>query len=187
MGEEILSMRAHFEKVVQQHPEITSENMFGPRNSWPLLNHNCGTAYGWGGFPKEQAVYPQIHVPDSALAGDKGRYTLTMQDVPIQATAFWSITVYDEQGYVSTKDGDFYNINSAFAVADINGNNNNNKSYTIHFGNNYDKNIVPNVINIMPGWNITVRLYQPTSDYFDGTWKLPELVRVEEEEEEYGR
>eukprot|EP00751_Fragilariopsis_kerguelensis_P028982 CAMPEP_0170920766 /NCGR_PEP_ID=MMETSP0735-20130129/9418_1 /TAXON_ID=186038 /ORGANISM="Fragilariopsis kerguelensis, Strain L26-C5" /LENGTH=556 /DNA_ID=CAMNT_0011319787 /DNA_START=83 /DNA_END=1750 /DNA_ORIENTATION=+ len=168
--EEILSMRAHFEKVVQQHPEITSENMFGPRNSWPLLNHNCGTAYGWGGFPKEQAVYPQIHVPDSALAGDKGRYTLTMQDVPIQATAFWSITVYDEQGYVSTKDGDFYNINSAFAVADINGNNNNNKSYTIHFGNNYDKNIVPNVINIMPGWNITVRLYQPTSDYFDGTW-----------------
>jgi len=177
--EEILSMRAHYEKVVQQHPEITSENMFGPKNCWPLLNHNCGTAYGWGGFPKEQAVYPQIPVPDSAIAGD-GRYILTMKNVPIQATAFWSITVYDEQGYVSTKEGTVYNINSAFAVADNTNGNNKNKSYTIHFGNDYDKDVVPkNVINIMPGWNITVRLYQPTTDYFDGTWKLPELVSEE--------
>merc|ERR1711935_392070 len=180
--EEILSMRAHYEQVVQQHPEITSENMFGAKHSWPLLNHNCGTAYGWGGFPKEQAVYPQIPVPPDVSVAGNGRYTLTMTEVPIQA--FWSITVYDAQGYVSTKEGDVYNINSAFAVADSNKKEEEKKSYTIHFGNNYEKDVVPNVINIMPGWNITVRLYQPTSDYFDGTWKLPELVRVEEEEEE---
>ena len=184
--EEILSMRAHYEHVVQQHKEITSENMFGPRQCWPLMNHNCGTAYGWGGFPKEQAVYPAIPVPpDVALTGD-GRYTITLTDVPIQA--FWSITVYDAQGYVSTNEGDVYNINSAFAVADSNNNagsskddeknEKESKSYTIHFGNTYT-DVVPNVINIMPGWNITLRLYQPTSDYFDGTWKLPELVREE--------
>merc|ERR1712232_1498626 len=51
--EEILDMRAYYEKLTNAHEEITSENMFGAKGSWPLLNHNCGTAFGWGGFPKE--------------------------------------------------------------------------------------------------------------------------------------
>jgi len=190
--EEVLSMRAYYEKYFVSHDEITSENMFGPKNCWPLLNHNCGSAVGWGklfiavdnhtclyhstmlvyahtgGFPKEQAAYPQISVSDNS---GTGRFKITLKDVPIKV--FWSVTVYDNKGYVSTKDGDVYNINSAFAVA------NDDSSYTIHFGNDYDKNVTTNVMNIMKGWNITLRLYQPSSAYFDGKWKLPELVKDE--------
>merc|ERR1711933_602990 len=164
--EEILTTRAYYEKYTNDHDDITSQCMFGPKGCWPLLNHNCGTAFGWGGFPKEQAVYPQIPVFDNSGAG---RFKITLKNVPVKA--FWSVTVYDDKGYVSTKDGDIYNINSAFAVAD------DDSSYTIHFGNDYDKN-TSNVMNIMKGWNITLRLYQPLPEYFD-TWTLPELVKDE--------
>ena len=60
-----------------------------------------------------------------------------------------------------------YNINSAFAVANADG------SYTIHFGG--DTNAV-NYMDIYEGWNIALRIYEPTEAYFSGEWEMPELV-----------
>ena len=154
--EEVLAMRAKYQKIAQDEG-ITSEVMFGKKGEVPLKEHNAGTAMGWGGFTPERAVYPGIF-PDSTEP-----QTLTLKDVP--AGAFWSVTIYDAEGYPQ---GDSYNINSAFAVANEDG------SYTIRFGG--DENAV-NYMNVFEGWNITLRIYEPTEAYFNGEWVMPELER----------
>jgi hypothetical protein len=89
---------------------------------------------------------------------------LTLKDVP--AGAFWSATVYDAEGYPQ---GDSYNINSAFAEVGDDG------SYTIRFGG--DKDAV-NYMDIFEGWNVALRIYEPTEAYFNGEWVMPELELV---------
>lgn len=152
--EEVLAMRAKYQETAQAEG-ITSEMMFGKKGEVPLKEHNAGTAMGWGGLTPERAVYPGIF-PDSTEP-----QTLTLKNVP--AGAFWSITIYDAEGYPQ---GESYNINSAFAVANEDG------SYTIHFGG--DENAI-NYMDIFEGWNITLRIYEPTEAYFNGEWVMPEL------------
>lgn len=156
--EEVLAMRAKYAKIGQEEG-ITSEVMFGKKDETPLKEHNVGTAMGWGGLTPERAVYPSI------FAESTKPQTLTLKDVP--AAAFWSITVYDAEGYPQ---GDVFNINSAFAVPNEDG------SYTIHFGG--DKDSV-NHMDIFEGWNIALRIYEPTEAYFNGEWVMPELELVE--------
>jgi hypothetical protein len=156
--EEVLAMRAKYAKIGQSEG-ITSEVIFGKKGEVPLKEHNVGTAMGWGGFTPERAVYPSIF-PDSLEP-----QTLALKDVP--AGAFWSVTVYDAEGYPQ---GDSYNINSAFAEANEDG------SYTIRFGG--DEGAV-NYMDIFEGWNIALRIYEPTEAYFNGEWVMPELELAE--------
>jgi hypothetical protein len=153
--DQILAMRKKYQRIVEEK-SITSDLMFGKKADLTLENHNCGTAYGWGGFTKDQAVYP-VYLPENTTSS-----TLTLKDVPVKA--FWSITVYDEDGFPQ---GNIYNINSSFAKT------NNEGSVVINFGG--DKNI-DNYMDIFDGWNFTLRLYQPTKEYFDGSWEVPELT-----------
>jgi len=104
-------------------------------------------------------VYPTIF-PDSTAP-----QTLTLRDEP--AGAFWSITVCDAEGY---SQGESCNINSAFAVANEDG------SYTIHFGG--DENAL-NYMDVFEGWNMALRIYEPTEAYFNGEWVMPELQSAE--------
>jgi hypothetical protein len=153
--DEILKMRAKYMKIGDT---LSTDKMFGKKGEISLEDHNAGTAFGWGGFTPNQAVYPQYFPTSTAPQ------TLTLKDVPVKA--FWSITVYDKEGYPQT---DTYNINSAFAAAEQDG------SYTIHFGG--DKN-AKNYMETFPGWNFTLRMYEPTEDYFNGKWVKPELKQV---------
>ncbi len=153
--DEILKMRA---KWMEVGSKMSPEVMFGKKDEVPLKEHNGGTAFGWGAQTPDQAVYPG-YLPTSTA-----HQTLTLKDVPVEA--FWSITVYDKAGYPQ---GDTYNINSAFAKKNVDG------SVTINFGG--DKN-GDNYMATFPGWNFTLRMYQPTEAYFDRTWKKPELKLV---------
>ena len=156
--EEVLAMRGKYQKIAQDEG-ISSEVMFGKKGEVPLREHNVGTAAGWGGLTAERAVYPFI------FADSTEPQTLTLKDVP--AGAFWSVTVYDAEGYPQ---GDSYNINSAFAVADEDG------SYTIRFGG--DKDAV-NYMDVFDGWNLALRIYEPTEAYFNGEWVMPGLELVD--------
>ena len=155
--EEVLAMRAKFQQRCKE-AGVTSEDMFGKKGEASLFGHNCGTAMGWGGLTPERAVYPSIYGESTEPQ------TLTLKDVP--TNAFWSVTVYDAGGYPQ---GDVYNINSAFATPNEDG------SYTIHFGG--DKDAV-NYMDIFEGWNIALRIYEPTEAYFNGEWTMPELELV---------
>lgn len=131
---------------------------FGKKGEVPLKEHNVGTSSGWGGLTADRAVYPSIYAESAEPQ------TLTLKDVP--AGVFWSVTVYDSEGYPQ---GEVYNINSQFAVPNEDG------SVTIHFGG--DKEAV-NYMDIFEDWNLAPRIYEPTEAYFNGEWVMPELVLV---------
>lgn len=151
---QVIEMRKKYQEIAREK-QIPSRVMFGKKGETTLENHNVGVSTGWGGMTDKQAVYPNFQPENSNPA------TITLKDVPVDA--FWSITVYDAEGWVN---GENFNINSSFAKANAEG------AYIIHFGG--DKN-ADNYLDIFEGWNFILRLYQPTDAYFNGQWTVPEL------------
>ena len=157
--DEILSMREKYQQLVEEK-HMSIDIMFGKKGEVTEEAHNCGVAYGWGGLTKDQAIY-LTYLPE-----DVSPATLTLKDVPVADNAFWSITVYDKNGFPK---GEPFNINSSFVKKNADG------SATIHFGG--DKT-AENYMHIYEGWGFVLRMYLPQQAYFDGTWKQPELVNV---------
>ena len=154
----ILALRADYNK--RMAPEgVTSEMAFGKKGEITDEMRNFGVAVGWGGLPKEGAVYPFPKAVDST-----DPHTLTLKDVPNDPRAFWSVTVYDKDGFSI---GEKFNVNSAFAKQNDQG------EYVIPFGG--DKN-QDNYLDIYPGWNVALRIYSPTEAYFNGSWTPPQFV-----------
>lgn len=137
---------------------------FGDQDEVDPIHHLLGTAYGWGGNPREAAIYINL-VPQHNDGITP--YTLTVKDVPIDG--FWSITIYNEKGFMEKNELNIYSFNNITAKP------NSDKSITINFGGD------PNQINYMPimkNWNYIVRLYQPQKAILDGTWIFPEAQPI---------
>lgn len=132
---------------------------FGTRADVDPVKHLIGTASGWGGLPDREASYESVE-PGLPV----GEYEITVRDVPVDA--FWSISVYNKDGFFEPNDRDSYIVNSVTAVKNEDG------STTIRFGSGD----APNTIPIMDGWNYTVRLYRPRAEILDGTWTFPSLT-----------
>jgi hypothetical protein len=84
--------------------------------------------------------------------------------VPVQA--FWSVSVYNAQGYYEKNPQNAYSLNSVTAKKESDG------TTAIQFGGCDGK--IPNCLPIMKGWNYMVRLYQPKPEILAGKWKFPE-------------
>lgn len=140
---------------------------FGDKNKLDPIHHMMGCAYGWGGNPKEAAIYVNF-VPEKN--DGKTPYILTIAEkVPVDG--FVSITVYNAEGFLEKNDLDVYSVNNITAKKDLNG-----SSVTIHFGGDPKAD---NYIPITEGWNYIVRLYQPKKEILDGTWTFPNAKAVE--------
>ncbi len=137
---------------------------FGDKAKLNPLYHLLGTAYGWGGNPKEGAMYANV-VPTKNDA--QIPHTLTVKDVPVNG--FWSITVYNEKGFLEKNDLDAYSFNNVTAKPNQDG------SITINFGG--DSNQL-NYLPITKGWNYIVRMYQPKPEIINGIWNFPEAQPV---------
>ena len=92
----------------------------------------------------------------------------TVKDVPVDG--FWSISVYNAEGYFEKNPYNAYTLNNITAKKSADG------SVTVQFGGCDGK--TPNCLPIMPGWNYMVRLYRPRKEILDGTWKFPEAQPV---------
>jgi hypothetical protein len=139
------------------------DRTFGPKDAVDPVRHLLGTAGGWGGLPEQEAFYLNV---DPGFP--PGEYKLTVRDVPVDA--FWSISVYNADGFFEPNDRGAYNVNSITATPDGDG------SITVHFGGCADDR--SNCLPIMDGWNYAVRLYQPRPEILNGSWTFPAAERV---------
>lgn len=133
---------------------------FGRRSEVNPVRHLLLTAAGWGGLPDREASYASV-----TPALPVGRYKVTVRDVPVDG--FWSVTVYNADGFLQPNDQNAYSVNSVTARPNDDG------SVTIHFGGCGDGR--PNCLPIMDGWNYTVRFYRPRAEILDGTWTFPSV------------
>lgn len=134
---------------------------FGPKDQVDPVQHLLGTAAGWGGNPSKDAIYLSGVAPQN---DGKTVYRLNVGSVPVHA--FWSIAVYNAEGYFQKNPYDAYSLNNLTAEKNANG------SIDIQFGGCDGK--IANCLPITPGWNYTVRLYQPAQQILDGQWRFPQ-------------
>jgi hypothetical protein len=120
-----------------------------------------GTALGWGGNPDKDATY--LNVTPTKNDGTTV-YKLTVKGVPVDG--FWSISVYNAEGYFEPNKENAYSLNNITAKKESGG------SIDVQFGGCDGK--IPNCLPITPGWNYTVRLYRPRQEILNGSWKFPE-------------
>ncbi|MCV0369906.1 MULTISPECIES: DUF1254 domain-containing protein [Filomicrobium] len=134
---------------------------FGSREEVDPIRHLLGTAAGWGGNPDKDAFYLNV-TPD----GNDGNtvYKLQVGDVPVDG--FWSVSLYNGDGYFEKNHYDAYSVNNITAEKNDDG------TIEIQFGGCDGK--IPNCLPIMKGWNYTVRLYRPRAEILDGSWTFPE-------------
>ncbi len=133
---------------------------FGRKGEVDPVSRLIGAAAAWGGNPDRDATY--LNVTPAKNDGTTVHQVM-VKDVPVDA--FWSISVYNEQGYYEKNDLDAYTINSITGKKAADG------STTIRFGGCDGK--IPNCIPVVKGWNYTVRLYRPRAEILDGSWKFP--------------
>ncbi|MES2603217.1 MAG: DUF1254 domain-containing protein [Pseudomonadota bacterium] len=134
---------------------------FGKKSEVDPVRHLIGTAAAWGGNPDKDATY--LNITPSKNDGATV-YKLSVKDVPVDA--FWSVSLYNADGYYEKNPYDSYSINS------ITGKKNADGTIAIQFGGCDGK--IPNCLPVMKGWNYTVRLYRPRAEILSGKWKFPE-------------
>jgi hypothetical protein len=138
---------------------------FGTREEVDPIEHLISSGTTWGGNPKKDAIYLNFTPPKN---DGKTAYKLNVKDVPVDG--FWSVIVYNKDGYIPQNSSKVYSFNNLTAKPDADG------SVTIQFGG--CDNASGNCIPVVPDWNYTVRLYRPRQEILDGTWKFPEAQPV---------
>jgi len=143
-----------------------SDGTFGAKDEVDPLRHVMGTAVGWAGLPPKAAIYTSIF---PAQNDGVVPYGFTVSDVPVGA--FWSVTVYNDEGFMVENEAGLYSLNNLSAKADESG------AVSIHFGGCEDGR--GNCIPVPENWNYTLRLYQPGPEILDGSWVFPEAQPLE--------
>jgi hypothetical protein len=134
---------------------------FGSRSEVEATRHLIGTATAWGGLPESEAYYFIDSEPRAA-----GRFTMTLRDVPVDA--FWSVTIYNRDGYLEANPFGTFSKNSVTAKAEPDG--------SVVLSLAPDGAGLANHLYVMDGWNYGLRLYRPRPEVLDGTWTPPTPV-----------
>jgi len=135
-----------------------TKKMFGKKSDVDPVRFILGAAFGWGGLPIEEAYYLNVN-PNLPV----GEYQVTVKDVPVDA--FWSISMYNKDGYFQKNALNAYSVNNLSAKPNKDG------SITVNLGGCGDKRV--NCLPLTQGWNYAVRMYQPRKEILDGEWTFP--------------
>ncbi len=163
--EQLTEIRDRLNRIAALGQAVSTDvPKFGDVGEVDPVVHRVATAYGWGGSPREAAIYMR-GAPEQ---GDESKpHTMTLKDVP--AAGFWSVTVYNDKGYFDKNEYDAYSINDRNAQKNADG------SVTVHFGGDPSQ---PNFLPVGPGWNYVLRLFRPRQEALDGQWEYPNIEPV---------
>ena len=139
------------------------EGFMGPRGKPDEAIRHLGAAGAWGLFPNKDAIYLNYN---SHLKADKC-YTATYA-VP-EHGAFWSITLYGDDGYMKS-DNAILNGTNVSLNAD--------GTFDAYFGSAAQCGDKPNRLDTTDGWNFLMRVYRPGQSVQDGTYKLPAVMAL---------
>lgn len=139
--------------------------MFGSREEIDPVRHLIGSALAWGGNPDKEAFY--LNVTPEKNDG-KSVYRMTVKDVPVKD--FWSVTVYNKDGFFTPNSLNAYSLNDLTAQKNADG------EITIQFGG--CDGTIANCLPTPEDWNYMVRLYRPDAKILDGSWKFPVAEEV---------
>ena len=107
---------------------------------------------GWAGLPATQAHYFVVLPGDKAAAdGKPSSMTFKAPDLQYDRKGYWSLTVYDADGWVVSKP---FKISSLEAEPNADG------SYTLNFNGPEG---TPNNLQVPKNWNALFRAYLPKS------------------------
>jgi hypothetical protein len=109
---------------------------FGTKEEVDPVRHLIGAAAAWGGNPAKDAIY--LNVTPAKNDGSTV-YRLDVKDVPVNG--FWSITVYNAEGYLQANPYNAYSLNNITAIKSEDG------SVAIQFGGCDGK--IPNCLPIV--------------------------------------
>jgi hypothetical protein len=124
--------------------------------------YQVGAAIGWGGAQMIDNIYEV-----SGNLSTDSCYQLTFEDP--KNTAFWSITIYDEKGFMFN---DLANYSSNTAQVNEDG------TYTISFGCGTDAPNNLEIDNPSGFFNITIRHYQPSEKVYKQNYRIAPLMKV---------
>lgn len=134
---------------------------FGRKGEVDPVQRLIGAASAWGANPPKDAMY--LNVVPTKNDGSTV-YRLKVDRVPVDG--FWSISVYNADGFFQKNQYDAYTLNNVTATKDAQG------AVSIQFGGCDGQ--IPNCLPITPGWNYMVRLYRPHAEILNGQWKFPQ-------------
>jgi hypothetical protein len=140
-----------------------TKGMFGSKDEVDPVRRLIGSASAWGGNPEKDALYLNVF---PAKNDGKTVYKLNVKDVPVGG--FWSVSVYNAEGYYEPNPQNAYTLNNITAKKAPDG------SIAIQFGGCDGE--TENCIPITDGWNYMVRLYRPKAEILTGDWKFPEAT-----------
>jgi hypothetical protein len=156
------------EQLVALRDELTVEGtklgtlmgMQGAHGTIERMMHLYGTAIGWGLLPDAQAQYL-----GSAKFSNDGCYMASYDAPPFKEPGFFSITIYDADGWIYDENG---------ILNEFNMNLNDDGSFDAYFGECGD---VDNNLPTVDGWNYILRIYEPKLDELQD-FRLPEMKKV---------
>jgi hypothetical protein len=134
------------------------QGLMGPRGTVDEAKRHLVAAAGWGLNPDEDATYLNYAGQHDPAKGYKATYK-----VP-ENKAFWSITVYGDDGYMKS---DNTIVNSSNAKMNPDG------TFTVYFGSKALCGDVLNRVDVSPGWNFVMRVYRPGPSVLNGSYTLP--------------
>lgn len=165
------------------------DNRKANENGWNVLRNTIGeygTNYrlraavamiGLGAVPASEASYPNTSLDSQGqvLTGEH-RYRIRFPtDQTPPANAFWSIALYDTNGFFIKNTINRYSIGDR---NNLHANNDGSIDILIQHERPADSNVnwLPSPAN---EFELTMRIYHPKQSFLDGEWRLPAVERVD--------
>ena len=155
--ESMLALRSEYELEFQKFDQYESDWM-GPRGEVNEQTRHIAAAGAWGLFPEKDAVYINYSGPP-----DAGQCYTATYEAP-DNDAFWSITVYGEDGFMKSDNNIVNNRNVVL---------NDDGSFTVYFGSEEQCGNRSNRVDITTGWNFLMRVYRPGPSVLNREYILP--------------